>query len=274
MRRDFRKNNNDKIIIYSAVGVLVLLAIVFALLMYGNSLDTKSKGGKFGSNEFASMTEDDKDNTDVEETSGNMGKSVEEVKNTLSEENGENKDKTKNDEKVVNKNIDANKNNSNNEITMNAAKSSVNNTATPSKTVTSAVNKDTKDKKEEKKKELSFQKPVEGETMRGFAKDNLIYSETLKEWVTHNGIDIKAEKTTVVKASEDGKVKSIKNDPRYGFYANLLSSEFVVEGENVKKGQSIGTVGNTASFESLDEPHLHFEVVKDSVQVDPSIYLK
>ena len=287
MRRDFRKNNNDKIIIYSAVGVLVLLAIVFALLMYGNSLDTKSKGGKFGSNEFASMTEDDKDNTDVEETSGNMGKSVEEAENTLSEENGENKDKTKTDEKVAEKDIDVNKNSSKSETTINAAKSSVNNTATPSKTVTSIVNKDTKAKKEENKKELSFQRPVEGETMRGFAKDNLIYSETLKEWVTHNGIDIKAEKTTVVKASEDGKVKSIKNDPRYGLtiviehqdgfetiYANLLSSEFVVEGENVKKGQSIGTVGNTASFESLDEPHLHFEVVKDSVQVDPSIYLK
>ena len=98
----------------------------------------------------------------------------------------------------------------------------------------------------------------------------MIYSETLKEWVTHLGIDIKADKTTVVKAAEAGTVKSIKNDPRYGLtividhgdgmqtvYANLLTSEFVVEGEKVEKGQSIGTVGNTAVFEIADEPHLH-----------------
>ena len=137
------------------------------------------------------------------------------------------------------------------------------------------------------KKELSFQKPVEGEIVREFAKDNLIYSETLQEWVTHSGIDIKADKTTVVKSAEEGTVKSIKNDPRFGLtvvvehqegfqtvYSNLLTSEFVVEGEKIEKGQSIGTVGNTAVFEIADEPHLHFEILKDSLAVDPSIYLK
>ena len=84
-----------------------------------------------------------------------------------------------------------------------------------------------------------------------------------------------------------GTVKSIKNDPRYGLtvvvehangfqtvYSNLLSSEFVVEGENIEKGQAIGTVGNTAVFEIADEPHLHFEILKDNIQVDPSLYIK
>ena len=134
---------------------------------------------------------------------------------------------------------------------------------------------------------LSFEKPVEGDIVRDFAVDNLIYSNTLQEWTTHTGVDIKAEKTTVVKASEAGTVKSIKNDPRYGLtivilhdngfetvYSNLLTSEFVVEGEKVGKGQSIGTVGNTAAFEVADDSHLHFEILKDSIQVDPSIYLK
>ena len=136
-------------------------------------------------------------------------------------------------------------------------------------------------------KELNFSMPVEGEISKDFAKDSLVYSETLKEWVTHMGIDIKAEKTTVVKAAERGTVKSIKNDPRYGLtvvidhgdgyqtiYANLLTSEFVVEGENVEKGQSIGTVGNTAVFEVADEPHLHFEILKESIPQNPNAYLK
>ena len=61
-----------------------------------------------------------------------------------------------------------------------------------------------------------FSMPVEGEIIKEFAKDKLVYSDTLNEWITHTGIDIKAEKTSVVKAAEDGIVKFIKNDPRYG----------------------------------------------------------
>ena len=148
------------------------------------------------------------------------------------------------------------------------------------------VTSKTEEPKQENK-ELSFIKPVDGEISKEYAKDNLVYSETLKEWTTHLGVDIKADKTTVVKAAEAGTIKSIKNDPRYGLtvvidhgngyesiYANLLTSEFVVENEKVKKGQSIGTVGNTAVFEVTDEPHLHFEIQKDSIQVDPNLYMK
>lgn len=134
---------------------------------------------------------------------------------------------------------------------------------------------------------ITFVNPVEGEIMKEFAKENLVYSDTLLEWTTHLGIDIKAEKTTVVKSAAEGVVKSIKNDPRYGLtiiidhkdgyqtvYSNLLSSEFVVEGENVNQGQSIGTVGNTATFEIADQTHLHFELIKNGEYLDPAIYIK
>ena len=56
-------------------------------------------------------------------------------------------------------------------------------------------------------------------------------------------------------------------------YANLLTAEFVIEGEEVEKGQTLGTVGNTSTFEIVDEPHLHFEILKDSEYVDPIIYV-
>ena len=136
-------------------------------------------------------------------------------------------------------------------------------------------------------KDPSFVKPIQGEVINKFAKESLIYSETLGEWIVHNGIDIKADKTTVVKASEEGTVKYIKNDPRYGLtiviehnngyktvYSNLLSTEFVVEGEKVEKEQAIGTVGATATFEILDDPHLHFEIIKDDEYLDPELYIK
>ena len=129
--------------------------------------------------------------------------------------------------------------------------------------------------------------PVQGDIIKEFAKSKLVYSDTLEVWTTHNGIDIKADKTSIVKAAAEGTVKSIKNDPRYGLtiviehvngyetiYSNLLSTEFVVEGEKVKQNQTIGTVGNTATFEIADEPHLHFELIKDNEQLDPTLYIK
>ena len=134
---------------------------------------------------------------------------------------------------------------------------------------------------------LEFIAPVEGEIIKDFAEDTLVYSKTLDEWTTHLGIDIKADKTAVVKSAEEGVVESIKNDPRYGttiivshkdgfktVYANLLSTEFVKVGDNVEKGQTIGTVGQSASFESLDDIHLHFEIYKDGENVNPTMYLK
>ena len=132
-----------------------------------------------------------------------------------------------------------------------------------------------------------FIRPVSGEIIKDFSRDNLIYSNTLEEWTTHLGIDFKAEKTSIVKASADGVIKSIKNDPRYGLtvliehengfvtmYSNLLSTEFVSVGESVKQGQTIATVGNTAIFEIADETHLHFEIIKDGLEVDPNLYLQ
>ena len=207
----------------------------------------------------------------TESASSEIVKSVEESENELNVTNTANQTNTIN---TTNSNSATNQTRTN---TTNTTKS----------TNTANVTTNTNVTQTEKKRELSFEKPVEGEIVREYAQDNLIYSETLKEWTTHAGIDIKADKTTVVKAAEAGTVKSIKNDPRYGLtiviehddnfqtiYSNLLTSEFVVEGEKVEKGQSIGTVGNTAVFEIADEPHLHFEILKDSLPVDPNIYIK
>ena len=218
---------------------------------------------------MANMTNNtNTENTEnTESASTEIGKTVEESKNETSNTN-------------LNTNVNTT-NTSTANLTTNTSTNTTSNATTPENTTT------TNTEEPEEVVELSFQMPVEGEITKQYARDNLVYSNTLEEWTTHLGIDIKAEKTSVVKASEAGTVKSIKNDPRYGLtiviehnkqyqtvYSNLLSSEFVVEGEKVEKGQSIGTVGNTAAFEIADEPHLHFEILKDSIQEDPTIYLK
>lgn len=286
MRRERRVNNNDKkikekITMYSIIGVSALVVILVGLLIYSKSLSDNVQNGTMNLEKIAKPNEENLqnttntlENTNSASVSTEIGKSVEEAKN----------------ETTNNTAIQSNTNSANN--TGNQAKNSVsskspnatnsNNTSNKKET-----NKPVETKTKEGQKELNFEKPVDGEIVKEYAKDNLVYSNTLQEWTTHLGIDIKADKTTVVKAAETGTVKTIKNDPRYGLtiviehengyqtvYSNLLSSEFVVEGEKVEKGQSIGTVGNTAAFEIADEAHLHFEVLKDSIQVDPNIYLK
>lgn len=153
--------------------------------------------------------------------------------------------------------------------------------------VTAQVENTTIEEPVVEKKELKFEAPVSGEIIKDYAMDTLSYSKTLEEWTTHPGIDIKADKTTIVTASESGTVESIKNDPRYGLtitishdngfktvYSNLLTTEFVTENEVVEKGDTIATVGDSSSFEISDESHLHFEMYKDGELINPTIYLK
>ena len=267
MRRENRnkKNNKNLNIYYWGAAAIALFLVVFAIayIIYGNS---KTNTDNLSMQEFSNL-----DTTDLEDASSSIGKTVDESKNELNNTNTE---------KIA-------INTSNMENT----KNTTSNTNTAKQSTTNKVKentaKETNAQKVEENKEVTFERPVSGDIMKEFAQENLVFSETLNEWITHNGIDLRAEKTEVVKAAADGTVKTIKNDPRYGLtitiehdngfktvYANLLTSEFVVEGEKVQKGQTIGTVGNTAIFESSDDTHLHFEILKDNVNVDPATYLK
>ena len=256
------KNINDKMISYAVMAAIIVAIIIISLLLYSQKINNDVKDETMTLDEMTDIIgETNESNEEIESASTEIGKTVEESENAEQES-------------------------VQNEVTQNTSINEIIESSSVSTNTTQNTTSETTEETTEVK-ELIFQKPVEGEIVREFAQDNLVYSETLEEWVTHNGIDIKADKTTVVKSAEAGVVKSIKNDPRYGLtiviehddvyqtvYSNLLTSEFVVEGETVEKGQSIGTVGNSAVFEIADEPHLHFEILKDSIQVDPSIYIK
>lgn len=276
MRRDSRRGKNreneknfeNKFLISGSIVLVLIATIIICIVLYAKQINSKSNSG-MTAEKLSSLTKTNTmqgnniitGETNTESASSSIGKSVEESANSTSNEINN---------KSTGNNVASNSTTSNNK-----KKSSKSNS------------KATEEKGEVVKKEINFIQPVEGEIIKEFAKDNLVYSTTLEEWVTHLGVDIRADKTTVVKAAADGVVRSIKNDPRYGLtvvinhddqyqtvYSNLLTAEFVVEGESITQGQTIGTVGNTAVFEVSDESHLHFEILKDSVQVDPNIYIK
>ncbi len=132
----------------------------------------------------------------------------------------------------------------------------------------------------------AFIMPVFGEITFEYATDKLVYSKTLEEWRTHEGVDLAADRGAPVKAAADGVVSEIKNDPRFGIivvidhknglktvYSNLASDDMVTPNQKIKQGDIIGSIGNTASFESAEQSHLHFEVLVDNEYADPMAYL-
>jgi murein DD-endopeptidase MepM/ murein hydrolase activator NlpD len=95
----------------------------------------------------------------------------------------------------------------------------------------------------------------------------------------HFGMDFTAPRGTPVYASGDGKViradnsasgygNHIRIDHGYGYesiYAHLYKYN-VRNGARVKRGDLIGFVGSTGRSEA---PHLHYEVFKDGIRINP-----
>lgn len=286
MKREKKFFDNERLIIYVGTAIFFILAVSIGIVMY-----MSTKKDLEISERTSNVTEETQKEENTENASTSIGKTVEEQteQGTLIKEDSE-ENETANTNTTNNAST-SNTENTTNTSTTNTATSEANTNET---NTTNAQNEEqknetteTQEQVTETKQEVTFIKPTDGEIIGEFAKDNLIYSETLKEWITHTAVDIKADKTSVIKSSADGIVKSIVNDPRYGLtviiehddgyetvYSNLLTAEFVVEGEEVSQGQTIGTAGNTASFESSMDCHLHFELLKDGEYLDPTIYLK
>ena len=102
----------------------------------------------------------------------------------------------------------------------------------------------------------------------------------------HKGVDIFARKGTPVVAVSDGVVTSVGNGGKGGkcvwvksadhpwtaYYAHL-DKQKVYAGQSVKKGQVIGTVGNTGNARYTPS-HLHFGIYSGNGAVNPLPYIK
>lgn len=136
---------------------------------------------------------------------------------------------------------------------------------------------------------ISFVSPIDGTIIREYTTDT-IFSKTLNTWRTREGMDFKAEVGTPVVAVLGGVVEKIDNDlterGEYiiikhddGFktmYTNLDEEVKVVSGQKVRKGEVIGTVGNSAGnyFNEEYGSHLNFVMYLDNEEVNPSEYIK
>lgn len=94
----------------------------------------------------------------------------------------------------------------------------------------------------------------------------------------HKGLDIGADEGDRIRAVYDGKVISVGEDSRSGKYVFLehkngyvtfychCSKILADEGTVIRQGETIALVGSTGYSTG---PHLHFEIRKDGVSIDP-----
>ena len=101
----------------------------------------------------------------------------------------------------------------------------------------------------------------------------------------HYGLDLAAHAGTPIYASEDGKVVFVGDGGPYGNmvlmehdekyktrYAHMQDMHVQV-GDDIKKGDVIGTVGNTGHVMGKNGNHLHFEVLEFEKPVNPMDFL-
>lgn len=126
--------------------------------------------------------------------------------------------------------------------------------------------------------------PVEGEVIKNYSMDALVYSDTMKDYRVHSGIDIASTVGSEVIAFTDGVVSAVSDDYFNGmtvvitheqgvvsYYMNLdpTLAEGIEVGAEVLAGQPVGYVGTTARAEALDPAHLHFELRVNGSHIDP-----
>lgn len=135
---------------------------------------------------------------------------------------------------------------------------------------------------------VTYTAPVSGTIGTGHSLSMPVFSDTLREWRLHTGIDIMTDDAAPVCASAPGTVSKITQDPLLGttveishkddvttVYSNLdkTLATGITLGKVVKAGDAIGKVGDTSVSERAAEAHLHFGVRVRGVEVDPLSYL-
>ncbi len=155
-------------------------------------------------------------------------------------------------------------------------------------TDSNSSNTDTPTIDEEKNTLPTFILPVSGDISIDFSDSIPVFSQTMNDYRTHLGIDIKASLGSNVVAVADGVITNVWDDPFMGtcisiehsgnavsIYKNLdpTLKDGIVIGASVKSGDTIGAVGESAMNEIAEEPHLHYELKVNNNHIDPKLHL-
>ncbi len=130
--------------------------------------------------------------------------------------------------------------------------------------------------------------PANGVVSKTYSMDVPVFSYTMNDYRTHNGVDILCAVGTSVVAPAEGTIGQVWEDPMMGICLNVIHKggavttfkglaaetlDFITAGTDVMKGQAIAASGATALIECGDEPHVHMEMTVNGEIVDPAEYI-
>ena len=128
--------------------------------------------------------------------------------------------------------------------------------------------------------------PVNGEVILPYSMETTVYFKTLDQYQCNPGMLISAGSGTTVQNAYLGKVTKVTSDNEYGNMVTLyigndysivygqLDTIYVKEGDYVKAGQSIGTIGNPTDSFQEEGSHLFFQMLEGETPVDPLLYIE
>ncbi len=132
-----------------------------------------------------------------------------------------------------------------------------------------------------KAKTVIFYSPLSLEITKDYSMGIPVFSQTMKDYRTHNGVDFSGIKGENVKTTGEGTVVSVTKDSIWGntvtidhhngitsAISGLADEALISTGAEVYTDTIIGTVGDIP-IESKDAPHVHLEMRVNGQLVDP-----
>lgn len=134
--------------------------------------------------------------------------------------------------------------------------------------------------------DLKLEWPVAGDIVMDYSIDQAIYDVTLDQYRTNDSVCISAEVGKEIKSAGAGVVEFVGKDNENGetvvinhnngwktTYSQLGEDVAVNVGDNVKAGQTIGSIGNPTIYGVGLGSHLDFKVTRDDQSIDPKVAL-
>lgn len=140
--------------------------------------------------------------------------------------------------------------------------------------------------------ELSFNSeetiswPVNGEVILPYSMNTTVHFKTLDQYQCNPGMMIAAGSGTTVKSAYLGQVTKVTSDNVYGNMVTVylgndysavygqLDTIYVKEGDYVKAGDSIGTIGAPTDSFTEEGSHLFFQLYDGDTPVDPMLFIE
>lgn len=128
--------------------------------------------------------------------------------------------------------------------------------------------------------------PVEGNVIKNYSVNKMVYFETLQQFRTNPAIFISGEVGTEVVASADGIVLEVRKEDKTGQTLVLdigsgyrlvyghLTDITVKEGDYLEAGKAFAKLAPVTKYYQLEGNHLYFQVFRDEETVNPMLLIR